>query len=182
MPPSWLPYLSSGLNLTAPYSESETFDISSAVIPSPALEKSVSLPGTQLPHSQLFLPSGGFSRSASWTASSAQAASEPFSLSGLFGEQPGPDSGSNRLGLILGIVVGALCFVMLVIGLLMYVRYQRLHKKKVTETDDNDHTEEFYDRCRREKEHEMSVDFQNPLFETGAGLEEDEGFGSDAGE
>jgi hypothetical protein len=77
----------------------------------------------------------------------------------------------NNLGLIIGIVVGVLVIVGLIVGVIVYRRSQGGNEVAVpaaaegTAEDTWDPTAEFIRRQQLEQEEEMTVDFNNPVFD-----------------
>jgi hypothetical protein len=95
--------------------------------------------------------------------------SQVFATTGEIGDFDPQGRGSGNLGLVLGLVFGLLFLVAIAVAAAFWVYRQHLAKEKKESVDDGDHMAEFYDRMQREKEDEMTVDFQNPMF-TNAGL------------
>jgi hypothetical protein len=86
--------------------------------------------------------------------------------------------GSN-LGLIIGLVIGGVFIIALIVAAILIQRRRVVAQAKKEETP-WDPTTEFYHRTEREQIEEMTVDYNNPMYdgEDGAHLEGDvdEGF------
>jgi hypothetical protein len=120
---------------------------------------------------------GAFGESGTWDRSGiAHLQSAGFSESqGLNDDQASaPDSG--QLPLILGIALGLFFLLIVIVAGAIYYRQRQLARNRDVKEDSDDHMPEFFDRCRREKEDEMTVDFQNPMFETRVGIGDDDDF------
>jgi hypothetical protein len=100
-----------------------------------------------------------------------------------------PPPEKSNLGLILGIVFGVLAVVILIV--VGFVVYRRSHRRDTDEgeeepvltTDGWDGTAEFSRRMQHEKEEEMTVDFNNPMFDAvDVSAHSDDQFAEDANE
>jgi hypothetical protein len=89
------------------------------------------------------------------------ASSQVFPRDGSRGVDVGAPMG---IGAIMGIVFGILVIIALAAAGGLYYRYLMLLKKKPSESE-RDPTAEFFDHEQRDQLNEMSVDFNNPMFD-----------------
>jgi hypothetical protein len=75
-------------------------------------------------------------------------------------------SGSSDVSLALGLAFGLGIPIILVVGGAVYYRWRQLGANLGENEDEHDYTQEYYDSVRREKMDEMSVETQNPIWET----------------
>jgi hypothetical protein len=83
-------------------------------------------------------------------------------------KQGGVDKpGGSNIGLIVGLVIGAVFIIALIVGGVLFQRWRVAQPEKKEESP-WDPTTEFFHHTAREKMEEISVDFNNPIY-NGAG-------------
>jgi hypothetical protein len=157
-------------NETAEFSPSKTFSGSQPLV-SQKIDFSAKFASTAS-----LLPATSPSPSAS--ASPLDPTAE-FSLSedlkGIDGS--GSGGGGLAIGAILGIVFAILFLLALAAaGGLYYQKVILPRNQKKESSEVHDYTAEFFHGQQKEQEHEMSVDFNNPMFDDAVGADEDDTF------